>query len=64
MFTEFIKKSGHLRTPILLDELIMKLRGHYNNFGVVGSMSSIIMVYDLVVEVQNKWLNRRSGEKV
>jgi len=62
-FTEYIKKSRHMRTPLLLDKLTQKLRGHYNYFGVVGNFGSITMVYDHVVELLYKWLNRRSGRK-
>ncbi len=61
--SEYIKKSRHIRTPLLLDKLTTKLRGHYNYFGAVGNFSSITMVYDHVVEMLYKWLNRRSGRK-
>jgi len=61
--TEFIKKSRHMRTPLLIDKLTTKLRGHYNYFGAVGNYSSMIMIYDHAVEMLYKWLNRRSGRK-
>jgi len=61
--TELIKKSRHMRTPLLIDKLTTKLRGHYNYFGAVGNYSSMIMIYDHAVEMLYKWLNRRSGRK-
>jgi len=62
-FTEYIRKSRHMKTPLLLDKLTKKLRGHYNYFGAVGNLGSVTMVYDHVVELLYKWLNRRSGRK-
>ncbi len=61
--TELIKTSRHMRTPLLIDKLTTKLRGHYNYFGAVGNYSSMIMIYDHAVEMLYKWLNRRSGRK-
>lgn len=62
-YTEYIKKSRHMKTPLLLDKLTQKLRGHYNYFGVVGNLGDIYHVYNHVVELLYKWLNRRSGRK-
>ena len=61
--TEFIKKSRHMRTPLLIDKLTTKLRGHYNYFGAVGNFSSMKIIYDHAVEMLYKWLNRRSNRK-
>lgn len=63
MYSEFIKKSRHMRTPKLLDKLTQKLRGHYNYFGAVGNMSDLYDVYHHAVGMLYKWLNRRSGRK-
>lgn len=62
-YSQFIKKNRHLRTPLLLDKLTMKLRGHYNYFGVLGNLDDIYAVYSHVVNKLYKWLNRRSGRK-
>ena len=62
-YSEFIKKSRHLRTPILIDKLTQKLRGHYNYFGAVGNLDDLYRVYSHVVGMLYKWLNRRSGRK-
>ncbi len=62
-YSEFIKKSRHLRTPVLIDKLTQKLRGHYNYFGAVGNKDDLYTVYSHVVGLLYKWLNRRSGRK-
>ena len=62
-YSEFIKKSRHLRTPELIDKLTQKLRGHYNYFGAVGNHNDLYRVYFDAVGMLYKWLNRRSGRK-
>jgi RNA-directed DNA polymerase len=62
-YTEFIKESRHMKTPLLLDKLTQKLKGYYNYFGVVGNLGGLYQVYSHVVERLYKWLNRRSGRK-
>lgn len=62
-YTEFIKKNRHMRTPLLIEKLTQKLRGHYNYFGVLGNMGDLSQVYNHVIELLYKWLNRRSGRK-
>lgn len=60
---DFIKENRHLRTPVLLEKLTQKLRGHYTYFGVVGNADDVYTVYHHVVGKLYKWLNRRSGRK-
>jgi RNA-directed DNA polymerase len=62
-YSIFIKNTRHLRTPLRLDKLTEKLRGHYNYFGVLGNLDDIYTVYSHVVGKLYKWLNRRSGRK-
>jgi RNA-directed DNA polymerase len=62
-YSTFIRKNRHMKTLELLDKLAVKLRGHYNYFGVVGNMSSLYRVYSHAVGLLYKWLNRRSGRK-
>jgi group II intron reverse transcriptase/maturase len=62
-YSEFIRKNRHMRTPVLLDKLSEKLRGHYNYFGVVGNLDDVYAVYFHAVGMLYKWLNRRSGRK-
>jgi len=62
-YSEYIKKSRHMRTPLLIDKLNQKLRGHFNYFGAVGNLDSLYVVYHHVVGKLYKWLNRRSGRK-
>jgi RNA-directed DNA polymerase len=61
--SEYIKKNRHKRTPILIDKLTQKLRGHYNYFGAVGNLDDLFRVYFHAVGKLYKWLNRRSGRK-
>lgn len=62
-YSEYIKKSRHMRTPLLIDKLNQKLRGHFNYFGVVGNLNDLYKVYFHAVGMLYKWLNRRSGRK-
>ncbi len=52
-----------MRTPLLIDKLNQKLRGHFNYFGVVGNLNDLYTVYFHAVGMLYKWLNRRSGRK-
>jgi RNA-directed DNA polymerase len=61
--SEYIQKNRHKRTPVLLEKLTQKLRGHYNYFGVVGNLDDLFTVYFHAVSKLYKWLNRRSGRK-
>ena len=62
-YSEYIKKSRHMRTAELLDKISQKLRGHFNYFGAVGNLDSLYVVYHHVVGKLYKWLNRRSGRR-
>lgn len=62
-YSEFVKTNRHKKTSVLMDMLTVKLRGHYNYFGAVGNYYSLYTVYDHVVKLLYKWLNRRSGRK-
>ncbi len=45
--------------PVLLKTLIRKVRGHYNDFRVVGNSRGLWTLYKEVVKLLYKWLNRR-----
>ncbi len=62
-YTDFIKRNRHMKTPLLIDKLTQKLRGHYNYFGVLGNMGDLQQVYHHVIDLLYKWLSRRSGRK-
>jgi len=62
-YSEYIKKSRHMKTAKLLDKISQKLRGHFNYFGAVGNLESLYVVYHHVVGKLYKWLNRRSGRR-
>ena len=62
-YSDYIKKSRHMRTAELLDKISQKLRGYFNYFGAVGNLDSLYVVYHHVVGKLYKWLNRRSGRR-
>ncbi len=62
-YSHYIKKSRHMKTPLLIDKLNQKLRGYFNYFGVIGNLDDLYKVYSHVVGMLYKWLNRRSGRK-
>lgn len=61
--TEYIKENRHMKTSALLASLVVKLRGHYNYFGVIGNLAGLYAVKQHVMELLHKWLNRRSGRR-
>jgi RNA-directed DNA polymerase len=60
---EYIKENRHMKTSLLLESLVSKLRGHYNYFGVIGNLAGLYAVNQHVMELLYKWLNRRSGRR-
>jgi RNA-directed DNA polymerase len=48
---------------VLLKTLIQKVRGHYNDFRVVGNSRGLWTFYKEVVKLLYKWLNRRSQRR-
>jgi len=60
---EYIKENRHMKTSLLLASLAVKLRGHYNYFGVIGNLAGLYAVKQYAMELLYKWLNRRSGRR-
>lgn len=44
-------------------ELEMRLRGHYNCFGLIGNHQSLIQYFKAVMKIWFRWLNRRSQRR-
>ena len=62
-FTEWIKKSRNKRITWIFKRLNMKLRGHYNYYGVIGNIKRLLDYFNGVMRLLFKWLNRRSQRK-
>ena len=62
-FTEWIKKSRNKRITWIFGRLNMKLRGHYNYYGVIGNIKRLVDYFNGVMRLLFKWLNRRSQRR-
>jgi group II intron reverse transcriptase/maturase len=62
-FTEWIKKSRNKRITWIFERLNMKLRGHYNYYGVIGNIKRMVDYFNGVMRLLFKWLNRRSQRR-
>ncbi|HDL84872.1 MAG TPA: hypothetical protein ENH11_00800 [Candidatus Acetothermia bacterium] len=58
-----MKTHRHYPLPMLISAMTRKVRGHYNYFRVIGSMTSLWIFYREVVKLLYKWLNRRSQRR-
>ena len=61
---EWIKENRHRKLKELMRELNVKMRGHYNYYGIIFNHKGIHRFY---IEIRNrlhKWLNRRGGKTV
>jgi group II intron reverse transcriptase/maturase len=60
----WIKKNRHRKLKELIYELNLKLRGHYNYYGITFNSKGIHAYYYHVRRFLQKWLNRRGGRSV
>ncbi|NOX87655.1 MAG: group II intron reverse transcriptase/maturase [Calditrichaeota bacterium] len=60
---EWLKKNRHKKLSILIAELNVKLRGHYNYYGITFNFRGINSYYYQVIRILHKWLNRRGGKR-
>lgn len=60
----WIKSNRHKKLNELIYDLNIKLRGHYNYYGVTFNSRSINRYYEQVKRILHKWINRRGGKKV
>jgi RNA-directed DNA polymerase len=60
---EWIKSHRHLPGKEFFNGLNVRLRGHYNYYGVRGNSDSICRFFKWAVECAFKWLNRRGGKR-
>jgi len=60
---EWCKAMRNKRLRYIFTKLNRKLTGYYNYFGVEGNFKRIGQVYQSVIEILFKWLNRRSQRR-
>jgi group II intron reverse transcriptase/maturase len=59
----WIKSSRHLPMRKFFSGLNLRLRGHYNYYGVRGNSRSLYRFFDWAKQCTFKWLNRRGGKR-
>ena len=60
---EWIKQNRHLRGREFFKGLNIRLRGHYNYYGVKYNYESLNRFFKWAIECTFKWLNRRGGKR-
>jgi group II intron reverse transcriptase/maturase len=60
---EWIKLHRHLPVRAFFHALNVRLRGHYNYYGVRGNSEALYRFFDWARECAFKWLNRRGGKR-
>lgn len=58
---DWIKQNRHEKLKDLIYDLNVKLRGHYNYYGISFNYKSMNCYYEQVKWSLHKWLNRRGG---
>jgi group II intron reverse transcriptase/maturase len=61
---DWLKRNRHKRLKELIFELNVKLRGHYNYYGITFNIRGVQSFYYQVTWMLYKWLNRRGGKPV
>lgn len=61
---DWIKINRHRKLKDLIFELNLKLRGHYNYYGITFNSRRIKGFYHQVRRILQRWLNRRGGRSV
>lgn len=62
-FTQWCQENRNLRLRKLFEQLSLKLRGHYNYYGVPGNYGGLKEFHGQAVRILWKWLNRRSQRR-
>ncbi len=60
--SNYIQKNRHMKLGDLIASLNVKLRGHYNYYGVTFNSMSLERFYRMARYRLFKWLNRRGGK--
>ena len=61
---DWIKNNRHSKLKGLIADLNVKLRGHYNYYGVTFNSKGLNSYFLQVTRILHKWLNRRGGKPV
>jgi len=61
---QYIRMNCHMKLKDLIAALNIRLRGHYNYYGVTFNIRSLERFYQGVRRSLFKWLNRRGGKKL
>ena len=61
---EWIKRNRHRKLTDLIGDLNVKLRGHYNYYGITFNTKGIRCFYNEIRRRLHKWLNRRGGKTI
>jgi len=59
---DWLKRNRHLNLKELMGEINVKIRGHYNFYGITFNAKGIASFYHQVKALLYKWLNRRGGK--
>ena len=59
----WIKQNRNLPIQLMISKLNMKLRGHYQYYGVTDNTRKIKDFYDKTMQMLYKWLNKRSQRR-
>lgn len=61
---DWIKNNRHRKLGELIPELNVKLRGHYNYYGITFNSKGVNSYFEQVKRILHKWLNRRGGKPI
>ena len=61
--TQWCKRNRHVLIPEQHRELVLKLRGHYQYYGIIGNGKALSQFHLEVRRIWRKWLNRRSNRR-
>jgi RNA-directed DNA polymerase len=60
---KWIKDNRHMKIRLLIEKLNVKLRGHYNYYGITGNSKSLGMYLHSTTRYLHRVLNRRGGKR-
>jgi RNA-directed DNA polymerase len=60
---EWIKSNRHLPGSLFFRGLNLRLKGHYNYYGIRGNSRSLYRFFATAIQNAYKWLNRRGGKR-
>lgn len=61
--TEWCRENRHQRIRKQAETMKLKLRGHYNYYGIAGNSEGIEQFFDGAIRIWYRWLNRRSQHR-